>query len=152
MELRSLKKRPKTEQYPKTLKLFNKFQKLLEELSKKPLPSKIVEAINEEISGLNNSLAKERKYHEDLRKAYNDIIKLIRTELKIVPKHYYRNLWMSIGMPCFGLPLGTLLGLVLDNMAFLGVGLPIGMAIGIAIGSNLDNKTKEQGKQINVEV
>lgn len=152
MELKSLQKRPKTERYPKALKLFHKFEKLIDELSHKTLPDEVIELINHEIHELNNSLAKEKTYHKDLKIAYDHILKLLRKQLKIVPKHYYRNLWLTVGMSSIGLPIGVAFGLAFDNMAFLGLGLPIGMSIGMIIGAGMDNKAKDKDKQIDIDI
>ena len=73
-------------------------------------------------------------------------------ELKIVPKNYYRNLWMVLGMSAFGLPLGVAFGLSLGNIGLLAIGLPIGMAIGTLVGSKLDKKALESGKQLDIEL
>jgi hypothetical protein len=151
MELKSLLKRPKIDRFPKSLKLFHKFEILLEELSNKNLPEEAVIYINSEVNELNNSLSRNRTYQRDLRKSYDAILKYLKKELQMVPKHYHRNMWLAIGMSSFGIPLGIAFGLALDNMAFLGIGLPIGFAIGIAIGEGMDKKAKKEGKQLNVE-
>ena len=40
--------------------------------------------------------------------------------------------YMGLGV-AFGLILGAAMGLALDNMAFMGAGLPIGVALGVAL-------------------
>jgi hypothetical protein len=152
MEIKKLLKRPKTEQYPKTLKLFHKFEQLIEELRNKNLKDDTINHINSTIEDLNNSLAKQKKYHSDLQNGYNEVLKYIRKEEKIVPKNYYRNLWLAIGMSSFGIPIGLVFGLSFGNMAFLGVGLPIGMVIGIAVGTNMDNKALKENKQLDMSL
>ena len=87
-----------------------------------------------------------------IKKKQNKIIKLTEKELKIVPKNYYRNLWMVLGMSAFGLPLGVAFGLSLGNIGLLAIGLPIGMAIGTLVGSKLDKKALESGKQLDIEL
>lgn len=150
MELKSLKKRPKTERFPRALKTFNKFNQLLKDLSQKKLSVATINKINTMVYDLNHSLAKQRVYHENLRKAYSDIIKILRKEEKIVQKDYYRNQWLALGMSTFGIPIGVVFGLVFGNMAYIGAGLPIGMAVGLAIGINLDKKARNDNKQLNL--
>lgn len=152
MELRTLKMRPKTERYPKVLKIFLKFEALLKDLSNKKLSDKTIDQINMMVYELNNSLAKERVYHENLKKAYSDILKMLKKEENIVPKDHYRNLWMALGISTFGIPIGVAFGIALGNMAFLVIGLPIGMAVGLAIGTNLDKKALKNNKQLNIRV
>jgi hypothetical protein len=53
---------------------------------------------------------------------------------------------MSIGMADFGIPFGAVVGAIMENMGFIGIGLPIGMAIGMLIGSGMDKKALEEGR------
>lgn len=57
---------------------------------------------------------------------------------------------MTLGMTIFGLPFGLMFAMSLDNMAFLGIGLPMGMPIGMAIGAAKDKKAKDEGKVLEV--
>jgi hypothetical protein len=43
-------------------------------------------------------------------------------------------------------------GIGLDNMAFLGLGLPIGLAIGAVLGLRMDKKAFEEGRQLDVKI
>ncbi|RRO24410.1 hypothetical protein EIG84_01925 [Flavobacteriaceae bacterium 14752] len=116
------------------------------------MPTSVLDNINQQVDNLNLIQVDPKAYHKDLRKTYNDILKLLKKELKIVPKHYYRNMWLAVGMSSFGIPIGVAFGLALDNMGFIGIGLPIGMSIGIAIGAGMDNKAKEEGKQLDIDL
>ena len=80
------------------------------------------------------------------------MIQVLEKEQKLVPKNYYRKIWLILGMSAFGLPLGVVFGFALDNMAFLGIGLPIGMVIGMAFGAQMDKKAEKEGRQINMEM
>ena len=54
---------------------------------------------------------------------------------------------MAIGMVLF-LPVGLILSILIDNFAFIGVGLPIGVAVGVAIGKSLyQRKMQERGNE-----
>ena len=77
---------------------------------------------------------------------------MIEKEHKLVTKNHYRNTWLANGMTVFGLPIGVVFGTSLDNMGFLGIGLPLGMAIGMAVGNSMDEKAFESGKQLDVEI
>ncbi len=128
---------------------FNRFMKLLGEHN---IPEHLIHYINTEIDELNAAPASNRSFLSILKKKQNNIITKIEKELKLVPKNHYRNYWMILGMSIFGLPLGVAVGLSLDNMGFLGLGLPIGILIGYVLGTSLDNKALEQGKQIDIEL
>ena len=130
---------------------YHQFGSLIEALKKKELPDEIIMFINEEIDFLNSIHESEKLFKKQIRSAQTAILKLIEKELKIVPKNYYRNTWLAIGMAAFGIPFGVAFGTSLGNMAFLGIGIPFGMAIGIAIGTAMDKKAYEQGKQLDLE-
>jgi hypothetical protein len=72
--------------------------------------------------------------------------------MKLVPKDYYRSLWMTLGMSAFGIPMGVVFGISMGSMAYLGIGLPIGLVIGIAVGTAMDKKALEEGRQLDVEI
>jgi len=58
---------------------------------------------------------------------------------------------LAIGMSAFGIPFGVVFGASLDNMGYLGIGLPIGMAVGMVIGAGMDKKAFEEGRQLDLE-
>lgn len=128
------------------------FNNLIRLLHDRELPTDIAEKINGDITALNSSPFLGRSFLHLLKKKQNKIITLLEKELKLVPKNYYRNLWMILGMSAFGLPLGVAFGLSLGNIGLLAIGLPIGMAIGLVVGSQLDKKAMANGKQLDIEL
>ena len=132
-----------------SIKQFNSLLKLLND---KNLTLNVIKKINDDITELNSSQVMGTALSHLIKKKQNKIIKLTEKELKIVPKNYYTNLWMVLGMSAFGLPLGVAFGLSLGNIGLLAIGLPIGMAIGTLVGSKLDKKALESGKQLDIEL
>ena len=128
------------------------FKKLLVELRKKELPIEQIASINKKIDELNASTVEGNELKKTIKTKQTEIIKLLEKELKLVPKNYYRNLWMPLGLSVFGIPMGVVFGTILKNMAFIGLGLPIGMLIGIAVGSAMDKKAFAEGRQIDIEI
>jgi len=137
------------------LKAFNAYQqlgKLLNALEEKEFPAETVDLINYEIEQLNsisdvdNFLVKATK-EKEIR-----LIRLVEKKHKVVPKNYYRKLWMLLGMSAFGLPMGVVFGLSIGNLGMLGIGLPIGMGIGVGVGSSMDKKAFNEGRQLDFEV
>ncbi|RMG70221.1 MAG: hypothetical protein D6722_08960 [Bacteroidetes bacterium] len=102
-------------------------------------------AINAQVEAVNRRATGDQALRKDLRKAQANIFKLLEKELKVVPKNFYRNRWMALGMAVIGIPLGVAFGASLGSMAFLGVGIPIGMSIGMALGAGMDKKAAEEG-------
>jgi len=151
MEIKPLKDKPDFTKDKKIAEKYAKFEKLLNELRGRDIPTTIVADINTEVDLLNAFMGSDKDYKKQLRKSRAVIIKQLEKELKLVPQNYYQSTWMALGMTVFGLPFGTIFGMSLDNMAFLGIGLPIGMAIGIAIGSGMDAKAKEEGRQLAID-
>ncbi|MBT8320619.1 MAG: hypothetical protein KJO90_02995 [Eudoraea sp.] len=109
-----------------------------------------MKSLNSEIEATNAVSSSDKQFSRMLRKKKHAILKTLEKELKLVPKHYYRNLWMALGMSVFGVPLGVAFGASMDNMAFLGIGIPIGMVIGIGVGTAMDEKALKEGRQLNV--
>lgn len=136
----------------KTKALYDQLQQLLNELEKKKISAETVEKINRETAIINSTALRDKDLHKVLKQKQNDIIKLLEKEHKIVPKNYYRNLWMAVGMGAFGLPIGVAFGLLMHNIALLSIGLPIGLGIGVVVGSSLDKKAEAEGRQLNVEI
>lgn len=85
------------------------------------------------------------------RKKMNGILRVLEKEMNVVPKNEYRLRWLALGMSVFGVPMGVVFGLILENMAFLGIGLPIGLTLGIAIGNSMDQRAAQEGRQLKFE-
>jgi ABC-type phosphate/phosphonate transport system permease subunit len=149
MSIHSLNSRSDLADFPKVQNQYLHFQELIKELNTKQLNSQTIEQINVLINQINTTSATELKY--DLPKTQSKIIKLVEKESKIVPKNYYRKLWMTLGMAVFGVPIGVAVGTSLGNMGLLAIWLPVGMAIGISVGTSLDKKAEKEGRQLNWE-
>lgn len=151
MDIKTLQNQPNIETDKKLQSAFERFSQLLDELRKRKLPDTIVQEINRPINQANAANENPKASRKILKKQQYAIIKLLEKELKIVPKNYYRNTWIPLGMTTFGLPIGVALGTALGNIAFLGIGLPIGMAIGLAVRTEKDKKAAAEGRQLDLE-
>lgn len=151
MEIKALKNRPDFTQDKKKADKYAGFGKLLTALRERDVPESIVSDINAEIDTLNRFSGSKKDFSKQLRKSKSAILKVVEKELNWVAQNHYQHTWMALGMTVFGLPFGAIFGMSMDNMAFLGIGLPIGMAIGIAIGTSMDSKAKEEGRQLAVD-
>jgi hypothetical protein len=152
MNIIELKERQNISDNIKLNRIYVQFGELLKELRKKDLPQKIIESINLDIEELNSTSLTSNDFSKLTKHKQTKIIKVIEKELKIVPKNYYRNIWLALGMSAFGLPIGVAFGLSVGNMGLLAIGLPIGMAIGMAVGSRMDKKAFEESRQLNIEI
>jgi len=152
MEINALKKRDGIDGNKNLTDLHAQFEKLLSELRKRNLSEEVVQSINTNIDLIDPVLESEKEYIKQLRKTQTDILSRVEKELKLVPKNHYRNIWLALGIAAFGVPLGVLFGIILDNMGFIGIGLPIGIPIGLAIGTVLDKKAADEGRQLDVEI
>jgi hypothetical protein len=132
--------------------LYSQLGALLNELKKKDLPQNVISAINECIETLNASACTGTELRKLAKQKQTAILKKVEKESKIVPKNYYRTLWMLFGISGFGLPIGVAIGLSIGNIGLLGLGLPIGMAIGLIVGSGMDKKALKEGRQLDIEV
>ena len=133
-------------------KLYFQFGELLNELRKRELSEKIEGLINDCVCQINSSTLNGKQLAKFIRKKQTSIITQIEKEYKIVPKNYYRNLWMIPGMVSFGVPVGLAFGLSVGKIGLFVIGLPIGQAIGLAFGTALDKKALAEGRQLNTEI
>ena len=152
MKINNLNQRLNLVENVKVNASFLLFEKLLDELRKRELPDSIVKAINEEVDDINSISDSEKNFKKKIIEKRTRIIKLLEKELKLVPKNYYRNTWMAVGMAAFGVPLGVTFGVSQGNMAFLGIGIPLGMVIGMALGAGMDKKALQEGRQLDIEI
>jgi len=151
MKLHELNHRPVSEDV-KLNEIYSQFMKLLTELEKKELPDEIAGTINADIDEINSITDNGKELRKQIKQRLQRIIKLLEKDLKIVPRNYYRNMWMALGMAVFGIPMGAAFGTSLGNMAYLGIGLPIGLAIGLVFGDGMDKKALKEGRQLDVEI
>jgi len=136
----------------KASKAYQQLVKLLNALEVKELPTETVDLINHEIEQLNSNSDIDKYFANATKETENRIIKLIEKKHKIVPKNYYRKLWMVLGMSAFGIPMGLAFGLSIGNFGMLVIGIGIGMAIGVGVGSSMDKKAFNEGRQLDFEV
>lgn len=152
MNITELNQRLEKTEDSKLKNIYNQFNQYLIELAKKDLPESLAMSVNKDIEIFNSVDGSDKELRKEIKKTQSKVIKLVEKELKIVPKNYYRNLWLAIGMGGFGVMFGVVFGMTLNNMAFLSLGLPIGMAIGIGIGTGMDKKALAEGRQLDVEI
>lgn len=132
--------------------VYIQFEELIKELNTKNLPDRSVIFINKNIKEINSSLFTGKLLLKPIVKKQNKILKFLQKEHYIVSHHYYRNLWMVLGMSVFGVPLGILFGFGLENYGLLGIGLPIGLIIGMVVGVQMDKKAKRENRQLHYEI
>ena len=150
MELKSINPRADIGQNKKAYKSFSQFMGFLEVLKQQDLTDVVIEKLNTEIDKINSAPLK--KLNTQIKRSQIKILQIIEKEQKLVPKNYYEETWLALGMSAFGIPIGVAFGFALDNMAFLAIGLPIGLALGIAVGAQLDKKAEKEGRQMNIEM
>ena len=152
MKINYLNQKPSIDENVKLKETYLQFENILTELRKIELPDRLVISINQDIEDLNSISNSGDELRKIVRKKQTKIIKSLEDELKLLPKNYYRNLWIALGTAAFGIPIGVAFGASLGNMAYIGIGLPLGLAIGIAVGKAMDKKALEEGRQIDLEI
>lgn len=133
-------------EYKRLNMAYQQMVKLITVLEKRDLPQNVQDEILVKVANLNAFTGTEKEYARELERAYNYVLRVLQEKLNWVPKDYYRNQWMALGLSVFGLPLGVALGAALDNMAFMAAFMPVGMVIGMALGSGMDKKAAEEGR------
>ena len=124
---------------------------LINALREREIPESLANDLNKHLADLGALGGSPRVWQRTLRNSLHRMLNLVEKEIKLVPRHFYRTRWLAIGMTVFGVPLGVVFSTSIGNMGFIGTGIPIGMAIGIAIGINMDNKAKEEGRQLDLD-
>lgn len=152
MKIKKLNTRINLNQNKRLNKKYLEFQELITELREMELNEEFKHTLNNTIDSINSLLDFDKTLGKQLKSEQSKILKLLKKEQTLVPINYYRNRWMPIGIGAFGVPLGIIIGLITNNMAFFGIGLPIGFGVGFAVGTGLDLKVKEKGKQLNFEI
>lgn len=152
MKITELKKREDLSGQPKLNKIYTQFEELIDELNYRDFPDKTIGFINQEIAELNTTTATGDSLKKLILKKQSRMIRFIEKEHKLVPKNYYRNLWLALGMAVFGIPIGVAFGAGMGNMGLLAIGLPIGLAIGMTVGSEMDKRAFKESRQLNTEL
>ncbi|RYG16260.1 MAG: hypothetical protein EOO07_13650 [Chitinophagaceae bacterium] len=152
MPLAEVKNNPSFSADIKLDAIYAQFKLLISELEKKELKPTVAANINSSIEVINVSPLTGKELIKLIKQQQTLIIKQVEKEHKIVPKNYYRNLWLVLGFTAFGLPVGVAFALSIGNIGLMGVGLPIGMAIGALVGSSMDKKAAAEGRQLDVEI
>jgi hypothetical protein len=150
--MKKLIERPNISENLKASNAYQQLGKLLNTLEVKELSAETVDLINQEIEQLNSIAGIDIYFVKATKEKENIVIKLVERKHKIVPKNYYKKLWMILGMSVFGVPMGVAFGLSIGNLGMLGISLPIGMAIGVGVGSNMDKNAFNEGRQLDFEV
>lgn len=135
------------EKLKRELELLNR---LIVELNKRELSDNLVAWVNERVDRINQLSDDEKSKSTTVRKYRSQILMRLEKEHKLVPKNYYRNLWLPLGMAAFGIPMGVAFGATLNNYGLIGIGLPVGMVIGLAVGTNLDKRAAKENRQLDV--
>lgn len=151
MTLKKLKDRPELVNTSKLGAKYNQLAQFLNKLEAYDISEALANQINAYTIKINDFEGTNKDLLKLLNKVQSKLLMLVEKHLKVVPRNYYRNLWLSLGMAVFGIPMGIVFGMSLGNMAFLGVGLPIGLALGQAYGTTLDKKAQKEGRQIQVD-
>lgn len=119
------------------------FNELIDALNDKSLDQENVDYIKEHITAIEENLS-----YNTIKKKESKILDYIKDKKGYVAKNHYMSLWIALGMSAIGVPIGVAIGLALDQLGFMGIGIGSGLAMGIGIGSAKDNKAKQEGKQL----
>jgi hypothetical protein len=136
----------------KALNRYQQFGRLVRAIDETKLTPDTIDLIDHEIEALNVVPSAAMHFSRAIKTRETQVIRILEKRHKIVPRNYYRKLWMLLGMSAFGTPVGVTLGSSTGNMGFFGLGIGIGMAVGMALGTKMDKKAFEEGRQLDFEV
>ena len=151
MKLKNLNPRQTYHENKSLSESFKKLQGILAALEKRNLTEEIATAVNNETEVLNTFEGHDKKLLMKIKTAENNILKLVRMKMGLIPERFYTFLWMPLGMAALGLPLGTALFTITGNAAFIGLGFPIGLGAGVMLGMGLDKKAKKENRVLIID-
>ncbi|WP_114750938.1 hypothetical protein [Pleomorphovibrio marinus] len=151
MNINTLKERDVASWDSKLVRIYNQFRELLSELNKRELSPNVVESINRDVDEINSTTLTGKDLRDFVKEKETKILNQVEKELQLIPKNYYRNLWLGFGIP-IGLSIGMTLGFSLGNISLYAIGIPIGMAIGMLVGSQMDKNALVEGRQLDFEI
>lgn len=79
--------------------------------------------------------------HNTYLKQIAALQKALKAKYNLVPKNYFKRLWLPLGIA-----IGVAWGVALKSIA---LGISTGIVLGLAIGSGFDRKAKKEGRVIN---
>jgi hypothetical protein len=136
----------------KEAKVWLKLEALLAEIENRDLTESLRTELKGIINSLNGHFPSDKEQVKAAQKAYHQLLKQLEKEMNLVAKNHHRTRWLALGMTVFGIPIGIALSSSLQNMSFIGIGLPIGLVVGIAVGSNLDQQAAKENRQLNIDL
>ncbi|WP_339714728.1 hypothetical protein [uncultured Kriegella sp.] len=150
MEIKSPNIRPNLLRDPKSIRKYEEFKNLICALQKKGLPASISNKINREIEKLNLLSDADIDLKKQLRKAKNTILNLVRSELQMVTKHHFQNLWATYGAMS-GIIHSVFFKIIALEASWnsLGLAISMGLLFGCLAGNNRDRQAKRKGLQLN---
>ena len=143
MELDHLQPENPDQLKKKEQKAVDHFNELIDALNDKEIDETTEDYIKKRISVIKDNFT-----YNTIKKEESKILDYINKQLGYVAENHYKSLWIALGMSAIGVPIGVAIGLALDQLGFMGIGIAFGLAIGVGIGSSKDQEAKKQGKQL----
>lgn len=152
MKLQELQLRNFSPQRKGLVKEYSLLEELIIELQDRELPPEVVVELNMEIAHLNAIVEDHKKLFKALKRVKKNVLKILHDDLGLVPKNYYRNFGLAIGMSVIGVPIGVLLSELLNDYSYVAFGFLLGMIAGLAIGNLFDKNALENNQQLQLEI
>jgi len=143
MELDHLQPENPDQLKKKEQKAVDHFNELIDALNDKEIDETTENYIKKRIAVIKDNFT-----YNTIKKEESKILDYINKQLGYVAENHYKSLWIALGMSAIGVPIGVAIGLALDQLGFMGIGIAFGLAIGVGIGSSKDQEAKKQGKQL----
>jgi hypothetical protein len=128
------------------------YNKLLKQLQGRPLQPETEQFITHQIATIKTFNLQLKPSSRKIDQSKRQLLSYLQKNEGIYAKNHFMTLYMAVGMTAIGLPAGIIFSFIVDNTAFIGVGLPVGLSIGLAVGRQKDLQIKAKGKQINYSV
>lgn len=152
MKLQDLQLRNFSSQKNELVKEYTLLKKLIIELHERELPPEVVVDLNTEIAQLNSILDNDETLGSNIKQVKKKLLISLHRDLGLVPKNYYRNYGLAIGMSVIGVPIGVLLSILFNDYSYIAIGYMLGIVAGLAIGKLFDKNALENNQQLQLEI
>lgn len=145
MELSHLQPQDEKSLEKKEQKAVDHFNEIIDALNAKEIDENTVTYIHERMASIQENFS-----FNTIKKEESKVLDFVNKQHGYVAQNHYKSLWIALGMSAIGVPIGVGIGLALDQLGFMGIGIAMGLTVGIIIGSTKDKEAKKKGKQLHV--
>lgn len=131
-------------------RIYSCFRNVIASLSEKDLTAAQSRAIQEKLTSLHLTEAKEnpKKFY---KKQLQEFLAFLKKEYDFTTERHYTELYMVYGMSlgsAIGLAIGSAIDIIIGTSVGMSMGIGVGICFGLLWGAKKDNEAKSLGKVV----